>query len=94
MPGFDGTGPQGMGPMTGRARGFCGSRGIAVRRPYGYYRGAGHNYPRYGVHGFRPYTPPMTKEQELDLLKTQTQALKEELGGIEARIGQLSSEKQ
>jgi hypothetical protein len=23
MPGFDGTGPQGKGPMTGRARGYC-----------------------------------------------------------------------
>ncbi len=23
MPGFDGTGPQGEGPMTGRARGYC-----------------------------------------------------------------------
>ena len=23
MPGFDGTGPRGMGPMTGRGRGFC-----------------------------------------------------------------------
>ena len=23
MPGFDGTGPQGKGPMTGRAMGFC-----------------------------------------------------------------------
>ena len=23
MPGFDGTGPQGRGPMTGRARGYC-----------------------------------------------------------------------
>ena len=23
MPGFDGTGPLGQGPMTGRARGFC-----------------------------------------------------------------------
>ena len=23
MPGFDGTGPQGQGPMTGRGRGFC-----------------------------------------------------------------------
>jgi hypothetical protein len=23
MPGFNGTGPQGMGPMTGGARGFC-----------------------------------------------------------------------
>jgi hypothetical protein len=23
MPGFDGTGPRGMGPMSGRGRGFC-----------------------------------------------------------------------
>lgn len=23
MPGFDGTGPMGMGPMTGGGRGFC-----------------------------------------------------------------------
>jgi hypothetical protein len=23
MPGFDGTGPGGKGPMTGRGRGFC-----------------------------------------------------------------------
>lgn len=23
MPGFDGTGPQGLGPMTGGGRGFC-----------------------------------------------------------------------
>ena len=23
MPGFDGTGPRGLGPMTGRGRGFC-----------------------------------------------------------------------
>lgn len=23
MPGFDGTGPQGAGPMTGRGRGYC-----------------------------------------------------------------------
>jgi len=23
MPGFDGTGPQGNGPMTGRGMGFC-----------------------------------------------------------------------
>jgi hypothetical protein len=28
MPGFDGTGPQGQGPMTGRGEGYC-----AVRLP-------------------------------------------------------------
>lgn len=39
MPGFDGTGPRGLGPMTGRGEGYCafvlpkpGTQGIA----YGY----------------------------------------------------------
>lgn len=33
MPGFDGTGPMGLGPMTGGGRGFC--------NPYGPLRAAG-----------------------------------------------------
>ena len=37
MPGFDGTGPRGMGPMTGGGRGFC--------NPYGPFYGT---MPRYG----------------------------------------------
>lgn len=44
MPGFDGTGPGGMGPMTGGARGFCNPSGVA----YGGYRGYGHGYPGWG----------------------------------------------
>jgi hypothetical protein len=41
MPGFDGTGPRGMGPMTGGGRGFCampyrayGPYGYGMRAPY------------------------------------------------------------
>jgi hypothetical protein len=37
MPGFDGTGPRGQGPMTGRGEGYC---ALALpepgRAPYGY----------------------------------------------------------
>jgi len=37
MPGFDGTGPQGMGPITGRGEGYC---AVVLpesgRAPYGY----------------------------------------------------------
>ena len=55
MPGFDGTGPRGMGSMTGGGRGFC-----AV-----------------------PLNAP---QQELDFLKNQSQALREQLEQIEARI--------
>ena len=49
MPGFDGTGPMGMGPLTGRGMGFC-----AV--PY-----SGTPYPttyRYPVMYARPYFFP------------------------------------
>ena len=43
MPGFDGTGPSGMGPMTGGARGLC--------NPYG---GASYARPGFGQgRGFR-----------------------------------------
>jgi hypothetical protein len=40
MPGFDGTGPRGMGPMTGGGRGFCSPWGLG-RGTYGYGAGIG-----------------------------------------------------
>ncbi len=56
MPGFDGTGPSGMGPMTGRGMGYC-----AV--------------------------PLVTEQQdELDYLKKQSQAIRNELKRIEVMI--------
>ena len=39
MPGFDGTGPMGMGPMTGGGRGFCATP-IGPYGPYGYGMGS------------------------------------------------------
>ena len=45
MPGFDGTGPQGQGPMTGGGRGLCNPRAIGYGSPFaggfGYGRGFG-----------------------------------------------------
>ncbi len=45
MPGYDRTGPQGAGPMTGGARGLCGpgatSYGPQFGRGFGYGRGFG-----------------------------------------------------
>jgi len=56
MPGFDGTGPAGMGPMTGGGRGFCspwGSRGGFGR---GFGRGLGRGFGRgYGSGRWAPY---------------------------------------
>ncbi|MDI7260986.1 MAG: DUF5320 domain-containing protein [Thermodesulfobacteriota bacterium] len=59
MPGFDGTGPMGQGPMTGGGRGFCampyrgyGAYGYGMRTPY---------YPPYGGSPFygRPFYGPV-----------------------------------
>lgn len=45
MPGFDGTGPAGAGPMTGGVRGYCNPAFAGYRpgffRGYGYGRGLG-----------------------------------------------------
>ena len=86
MPGFDGTGPRGMGPMTGGGRGFCAVPGYGM--PWG--------MPYYGVRPFAPgpapFAPQMTREQELDFLKNQAQAMRQQLEQIETRIQQLGSE--
>jgi hypothetical protein len=62
MPGFDGTGPMGQGPMTGGGRGFCampyrgyGSYGYGMGAPY-YPPFSG--YPSYGYGMGAPYYPP------------------------------------
>ena len=67
MPGGDRTGPQGMGPMTGRAVGYCtgynvpgymnpsGGRGMALRRGR-FYGGGGGGFGR--GRGFSYYGAP------------------------------------
>jgi len=92
MPGFDGTGPNGMGPMTGGGRGFCSPWGVGMRN-YAFPRWAPYAYPRYGAYGFRPFVPPMSREQEFEFLKGQAEALKDELKQLETEIGKLSAEK-
>ena len=51
--------------------------------PYGY---AG------GPVGANPYAPQMTREQEVDFLRNQAGAIKEELEQIDARIKELETE--
>ena len=52
MPGFNGRGPQGFGPMTGGGRGFCSSRGVASRSSFGQGFGMGRGGGGFG-RGFR-----------------------------------------
>ena len=92
MPGFDGTGPMGMGPMTGGGRGFCSPwRAGASMRRFSYPHWAPYAYPYYGAYGFGLFTPRITREQELEFLKSEAQAMRDELKELEARITQPSA---
>ena len=131
MPGGDGTGPGGMGSMTGRAAGYCagypapGYINPISGRGYGFGRGfgrggggwgrrnmfyatgltgrqrTGYGYPAMGNYGLGmpnygvPYGAPAapTKEQELDMLKSQAEYMEDELAGINKRIQELGTEK-
>ena len=84
MPGFDGTGPRGMGPMTGGGRGFC-AVPLPVNLPILSGRAV---YHPYGL----PFVPQMTREQELDFLRGEAEAIKKQLEHIEVRIRELGSE--
>jgi len=97
MPGFDGTGPMGMGPMTGGGRGFCSPWGIrGARQGYGVPRRGGYRYPYYTaapfVPGSIPYVPRMSREQELDFLKQEAEAIRVQLKEIESRMEKLDAE--
>lgn len=104
MPGFDRTGPRGMGPMTGGGRGLCNPRSIgAGYRGFGFrdafppwpYTGRGRGgyarcrYP--GFYGVPAYPYPGT-EHDIDYLKSQAQAMKEQLKQVEDRIEQMTRE--
>ena len=102
MPGFDGTGPRGMGPMTGGGRGFCSPWGMGAA-----YRGwIAPPYPRvpyappggYGAMPYQatgqwaaPFAPQMTRQQELDFLRSEAEAVRENLEQIESRINELTA---
>ena len=94
MPGFDGTGPMGMGPMTGGGRGFCAVTGTARWPRYGRL-GARGRWGGFGWGGATPYWgrsavyPTITRAEEIDFLRDQAEAMREELRQIETRIDDL-----
>lgn len=80
MPRGDGTGPAGMGPMSGRGAGCCVgfvNRGAGFRARMG--RGPGAIAPRFGSGG----------ETEQTLLKNRAEALKTQLDAVQQRLGEL-----
>ncbi len=78
MPGFDRTGPMGMGPMTGRGFGPCGM-GLGLRRRFGMGRGLG----RYFNWGW-----PSSEDQK-KALADYKKALQEEMKDVEKELADL-----
>jgi len=75
MPAFDGTGPQGVGPMTGRGMGRCG-KGGGAGRGLGFGRGRGFGR---GLGKYFGWNQSQTKEDRKRDLVDYRKALEEEL---------------
>ena len=121
MPGGNSTGPAGMGPMTGRAAGFCAgypapgfvtpargrgswgggrseSWGNGCRHGY-WYRATGltgwqraqMGWPAYQPSFTGPFSPVMTKKQELDALSRQAEYFEHALEDVRKRIEKVES---
>ncbi len=108
MPGGDGTGPVGMGPMTGRGAGYCaGYPAPGYLSPAGgrgfWGRGRGGGWGRrnwyhatglpFWARAAQGFFGAPSAEQERDALRQQSQQLQESLNAINQRIEDLEKEK-
>ncbi|MBL0700155.1 MAG: DUF5320 family protein [Desulfosarcina sp.] len=104
MPGLDGSGPQGGGPMTGGGRGVCNTAapGYGGRFVGGYYgRGMGRGFRggygngigmRRGFAGNMPVYGsglPVNETSEVNSLKAEADHLKNILDNINSRVAEL-----
>ena len=83
MPGFDGTGPMGMGPMAGGGRGFCVAP-VSSIRPRSFEKGCGRGWRNQFYATGLPRWARGANEAEI--LKEEAGFLKEELKAIQDRI--------
>ena len=106
MPGFDRSGPMGAGPMTGGRRGLCGGayghpsafgagvgRGQGLRR--GYRRGRCVGYAEYGGYAYPPAAVPaypVSRADEMAMLRAEANAMKASLDSVQNRIAELEKE--
>ncbi|MEX1307865.1 MAG: DUF5320 domain-containing protein [Eubacteriales bacterium] len=93
MPGMDRTGPQGMGPMTGGARGLCGGtpagNGYTGCRGGGARRGRGVKMGR-GM-GYAPINTLTGEGNRADFLKAESDSLKNRLDFIQKELDNITS---
>ena len=94
MPGKNGTGPSGVGPMTGRGMGNCaGNTNFVGRQGCGMGLGRGMGRGRGRGFGIANSASSFSATQELDSLNEQSRYLKESLKETQQRIDDLQSGK-
>ena len=102
MPGGDGTGPFGMGPMTGRGMGYCAGYSVPGYANYGFGRGLGcgrgfrrmfsragmMGWAHYGAYpyGFQPYSGQVTAADEREVLQNQAAFLEKQLNQVREQL--------
>lgn len=97
MPGGDGTGPRGMGPMTGRGAGFCTGYSTAgyANTVFGFGRGRGRGLGWRGAfaNGYyeNQYLREITPKQEAEALKSQAKIMQDEINAINERIKEIET---
>jgi len=86
MPGFDGTGPEGTGPMTGGGRGFCHASAAGGRKHFPHSgRGYRHWFHATGLPG------RLSAGDEKEALQQEAEHLKRRLENIRDRLQKLPS---
>jgi len=99
MPGFDGTGPRSLGPMSGRGLGRCVVPGQYVRPRFWGFGGFGHGWRnRYfasGIPGrfwgrwFSRYEPDFSAKEKVEMLQSEADYFEQELKNIREEIDNL-----
>ena len=88
-PGWLGRSPTGLGPTAS----FLMTGQWPTPQAQAYWQAMQAGKVPYPAPGSAPFAPQMTREQELDFLKTQAQAMRGHLEQIEARIQEMGSNK-
>jgi len=94
MPGRDQTGPGGAGPMTGRRMGICSGASGGFFRGRGQGLGAGRGFRRGGRFGYAYPRQSDAYAENIDDLKNDEAALKDELKAVQDRISGLTGKKE